>query len=207
MRVIIRAMIALALVASLSNGWRLSPQGVCIRQCGAACLLAMGSLAIMPNGAMASDVRQVGAIETGGFFPGFKDTLKIESIADPRLPTVHLYLADFEKPLGEKVLSNDLFSDPSSASLTCVSTGKVNPADLAAIPTKSDGEDIFSESKAMLKGKSIKIKRVFDKKTNTVIYASFSTRLFTNDDANKSRFKSSICAVSLEPEVQSSSSP
>jgi len=204
MRVILKALIALAVVANLSSGWKLS-QG--LRQGCAACILTLGSLGGFAHGALASEVRQVGSIETGGFLPGFKDTLKIESIADPLLPTVHLFLADFEKPLAEKVLSNDLFSDPSSASLTCVSTGKVNAADLAALPTKSEGEDIFSESKSMFKGKSIKIKRVFDKKTNTVIYASFSTRLFNNDDANKSRFKSSICAVSLEPEIQSSSSP
>jgi hypothetical protein len=32
----------------------------------------------------------------------------------------------------------------------------------------------------------------------TAVYVSYSTRLDKNDDANKSRFKSSLCAVNLD---------
>jgi len=157
--------------------------------------LGCGPATILP--AHANDVRQIGLIESGGLIPGFKDSLKVTSIADPRLPSVHLYLADFEKPLIEKIANNDLFSDPSSASLTCISTGYPSAEQLTSLPTGTSGEDVFSETKSMFKGKQIKIKRVYDKETNTAVYVAFSTRLFNADDGNKSRFKSSLCAVNL----------
>ena len=144
---------------------------------------------------MANDV-QVGSIDAGGFVPGLKDTLKIQRITDNKLPAVHLYLADFERPLVEK-LANDFFSDPSSASLSCVLTGAPTAKELSSLSTDQNGEDVFSESKSFFKGKSIKIKRVYDKESNTAVYAAFSTRFITSDDSNKSRFKSSLCAVNL----------
>lgn len=41
----------------------------------------------------------------------------------------------------------------------------------------------------------IRVRRIYDKENNNLVYASFSTRLDKGDDSNKSRFKSSICAV------------
>jgi CreA protein len=42
------------------------------------------------------------------------------------------------------------------------------------------------------------VQRIYDADKKTAIYVSFNTRLDKSDDANKSRFKSSVCAVSLE---------
>lgn len=42
------------------------------------------------------------------------------------------------------------------------------------------------------------VQRIYDTEKKTAIYVSFNTRLDKNDDTNKSRFKSSVCAVSLE---------
>jgi hypothetical protein len=41
--------------------------------------------------------------------------------------------------------------------------------------------------------------------SSTVVYVSYNTRLDKNDDSNKSRFKSSLCAVNLDDYSTSSS--
>jgi catabolite regulation protein CreA len=76
------------------------------------------------------------------------------------------------------------------------SAGKITPA---SISTSEGGEEVFEESRSLL-FKTLRVQRVYDKETNTVVYVSFSTRLDKSEDANKSRFKSSICAVNLNDE-------
>jgi catabolite regulation protein CreA len=76
------------------------------------------------------------------------------------------------------------------------SAGKITPA---SINTSEGGEEVFEESRSLL-FKTLRVQRVYDKETNTVVYVSFSTRLDKSEDANKSRFKSSICAVNLNDE-------
>lgn len=43
---------------------------------------------------------------------------------------------------------------------------------------------------------AIRVRRVYDESSNTMVYASYSTR-FNSKDSNKSRYKSSICAVHI----------
>jgi CreA protein len=42
------------------------------------------------------------------------------------------------------------------------------------------------------------VQRIYDEDDKTLIYVSYNTRLDKNDDSNKSRFKSSLCAIGLE---------
>lgn len=46
--------------------------------------------------------------------------------------------------------------------------------------------------------KSIVVRRLYDKEANNVVYVSYSSKLDTGSDANKSRFKSSLCALHVE---------
>jgi catabolite regulation protein CreA len=107
---------------------------------------------------------------------------------------VTLYISNFQRPLTER-LSKDFFSDPSYASVSCAKTRKVEIAD--NIGMGKGGEEVFEESKSLL-FKTLRVQRIYDQERNTVVYVSFNTRLDKNDDTNKSRFKSSICAVNLE---------
>jgi catabolite regulation protein CreA len=107
---------------------------------------------------------------------------------------VTLYVSNFQRPLTER-LSKDFFNDPSYASVGCAKTGKIEIAD--NINTSMQGEEVFEESKSLL-FKTLRVQRIYDKEKNTVVYVSFNTRLDKNEDSNKSRFKSSICAVNLE---------
>jgi CreA protein len=184
-------LLALCALCTLSSGLSLGlRRGLAAAGAGLAGLIGQGSL---PSWA---DTRIVGNIETSGLV--FKDTLKVSTFSDPKLPSVHLYLADFERPITEKLASNP-FSDPSSSSLSCVASSPSTPEQIARISGDEKGEEVFSESKNLI-FKSIKVRRLYDKQTNTAIYASYSTRFDKSDDSNLSRYKASLCAVNLGPQ-------
>lgn len=141
--------------------------------------------------AHAESSRLIGEIAGSGIV--FKDTLNIEAFNDPKVKGVQLYISNFERPLNEK-LSKDFFSDPSFAAVGCAKIGPISIAD--NIVKGKQGEEVFEEKKSLL-FKQLRVQRVYDEETNTMVYVSFNTRLNKGDDANKSRYKSSICAVNL----------
>ena len=140
-----------------------------------------------------ANTRTVGSIETSGIV--FKDKLTVHAIKDPKLEGITIYISDFDRPVTEKL--GNIFDDPSSSSLTCVQTAPIDPSALGRISSDQGGEEVFKEDKNLF-FKQIRIKRLYDKETNSVVYASFSTRLDKGDDSNKSRFKSSLCAVHIQ---------
>eukprot|EP00551_Chaetoceros_affinis_P004060 CAMPEP_0203680340 /NCGR_PEP_ID=MMETSP0090-20130426/38868_1 /ASSEMBLY_ACC=CAM_ASM_001088 /TAXON_ID=426623 /ORGANISM="Chaetoceros affinis, Strain CCMP159" /LENGTH=249 /DNA_ID=CAMNT_0050548357 /DNA_START=27 /DNA_END=776 /DNA_ORIENTATION=+ len=172
---------------------------------GSFLLLSSNLSPVLPGGeALAgggSGSRTVGEIAASGIF--FKDTLTVESFDDPKVKGVTLYISNFQRPLNER-LQKDFFSDPSTASVGCAKTGPVSIADNIAIGKQ--GEEVFEEKKSLL-FKELKVQRIYDKEKNTIVYVSFNTRLNKNDDDNKSRFKSSTCAVSLEEPQQMIAAP
>jgi CreA protein len=84
-----------------------------------------------------------------------------------------------------------------SAGVACAKTGKVAIA--SNIAKGPGGEEVFKESRSLL-FKDLRVQRIYDEQENTMVYVSFATRLDKNDDSNKSRFKSSLCAVNLNEE-------
>lgn len=107
---------------------------------------------------------------------------------------VTLYVSNFERPLTERLANG--FSDPSYASVSCAKTSPtIQIAD--NIATGKAGEEVFEESRSLL-FKTLRVERIYDKEKNTMVYVSFNTRLDKGSDNNKARFKSSICAVSLD---------
>lgn len=136
--------------------------------------------------------RTVGEVTGSGLV--FKDTLVIESFDDPKVKGISLYISNFQRPLAER-LQKDFFSDPSFASVSCAKTGPVQIAD--NIAKGKGGEEVFEESKSLL-FKTLRVQRIYDQEKKVVIYVSFNTRLDKNSDSNKSRFKSSTCAISVE---------
>jgi len=161
---------------------------------GAASLAAM-SLAAPLSGtgeAAAAEKRSIGAIAGSGLL--FKDRLVVEAFEDPRISGVTVYLSDFERPITDR-LQKDFFSDPSQAGLTCARRATL--AVKGDLPKSPDGEEIISEARSLL-FKTIKVRRVYDADQNTAVYVAFSTRLNKDDDANKARFSSSLCAVPLD---------
>lgn len=142
--------------------------------------------------AHAEGSKVVGSLKGSGLV--FKDTLNIERFEDPKVKGVTLYISNFDRPITEK-LNGGFFNDPSSASVTCAKTGPVSVAD--NIATSVQGEEVFEESRSLL-FKTLRVQRIYDKEKNTVVYVNFATRIDKTDDANSSRFKSSLCAVNLD---------
>lgn len=170
-----------------------------IKQCKQACLslLTAGTLCLttatsLPTIAAAEQPRIVGQLQGSGLV--FKDTLQIESFEDPKVKGVTLYISNFQRPLTER-LTTSFLQDPSYASVACAKTGPISVAD--NIATGLGGEEVFEESKSLL-FKTLRVQRVYDAEKKTVVYVTYNTRLDKNDDSNKSRFKSSLCAVNLE---------
>mmetsp|Transcript_13124 Transcript_13124/g.27758 ORF Transcript_13124/g.27758 Transcript_13124/m.27758 type:complete len:227 (+) Transcript_13124:41-721(+) len=142
--------------------------------------------------ANAEGSRIIGQISGSGLF--FKDTLTVESFDDPKVKGVTLYVSNFERPLTERI-QKDFFTEPSYASVTAVKTGPIEVAD--NINKDKGGEPVFEEKRSLL-FKELRVQRIYDEEKKTLVYVSFNTRLDKNSDSNKSRFKSSISAISLE---------
>jgi catabolite regulation protein CreA len=144
--------------------------------------------------ANAAESKVVGSLKGSGLV--FKDTLQIERFDDPKVQGVTLYISNFDRPITEKLSGGNFFNDPSYASVACARTGgTVSIAD--NIAKGPQGEEVFEESRSLL-FKTLRVQRVYDEEKKTVVYVSYNTRLDKNDDTNKSRFKSSLCAVNLE---------
>lgn len=146
-----------------------------------------------PQVAYAADSTVVGSIKGSGLV--FKDTLQIERFDDPKIKGVVLYVSNFDRPITEKIGKGNFFNDPSYASVACARNGPVSVAD--NIEKGPQGEEVFEESRSLL-FKTLRVQRIYDEEKKTAVYVSFNTRLDKNDDTNKSRFKSSLCAVNLE---------
>ncbi|MBQ4844108.1 MULTISPECIES: CreA family protein [unclassified Pseudoalteromonas] len=67
------------------------------------------------------------------------------------------------------------FSDPSDMSIACRQTGPITAAQLQEIDLSKSGEIVFKTSKSIL-FKSLKVRRIFDAPTRSLIYLSYSTK-------------------------------
>jgi len=106
----------------------------------------------------------------------------IDAKHDPKLPGVTCHISHVE--------ANFDLSDPSNASIACRQTGDILPHQLADIDQSKNGEVVFTESLSIL-FKTLKVRRIFDKKNNTLIYLSYSTK------ETKGSYKHSLSTVSL----------
>lgn len=130
----------------------------------------------------------------------------------PQPPTtvenVLIFISEFKRSLTDK-LAKDFFSEPSQASVTCAAIGPVtikNPNVKA-----SGGQEVFAEGKGLnlFQQKTLRVRRVYDEKHDTLLYVSYSTRLANNNDEGVSsgRYRTSICALPVAPTVVAAAVP
>lgn len=117
--------------------------------------------ALLTLGACTEDV---GKVSLGLFTT--KDVV-IKSEFDPKIPGVTCHISHVEADLD--------FADPSDMSIACRQTGPILAQHLAQIDLSKSGEVIFRESTSIL-FKSLKVRRIYDKKTATLMYLSYSTK-------------------------------
>lgn len=106
---------------------------------------------------------QVGDVSLG--LLTLKD-IKIERLIDPKVVGVTCFIAH--------VISDLDFVDPSNTSISCRQTGDITLAQMKSIDGSDSGEVVFNRSKSIF-FKTLKIRRIFDKSSSTLIYLSYST--------------------------------
>jgi len=106
----------------------------------------------------------VGKVSLGLFTT--KDVV-IEAKVDPKINGVTCHISHVEADLD--------FSDPSDMSIACRQTGDITPQEIVSIDKSKNGEIVFKESKSIL-FKSLKVRRIYDQKHQTLIYLSYSTK-------------------------------
>lgn len=107
---------------------------------------------------------EVGDVSLGVFTT--KD-IKLNVLTDPLIPGVTCHVASIEADLD--------FADPSDSAISCRQTGEINEKMLANIDKSKSGEIVFKKSKSIF-FKTMKIRRIFDEKSQTLMYVSYSTK-------------------------------
>jgi CreA protein len=128
---------------------------------------------------VACDKNEVGDISLGAFTT---QDIKLNTLVDPVVTGVTCHVASIEADLS--------LSDPSDSSIACRQTGEINAAMIAAIDKSKSGEVVFKKSKSIF-FKSMKIRRVFDEQSQTLMYVSYSTK------ETSGSFKHSLSTVPL----------
>lgn len=137
-------------------------------------LVALCSLALF-----GCDNNEVGDVSLGLFT--MKD-IKLNHFQDPVVTGVTCHVASIEANLS--------FSDPSDSSISCRQTGDITPKMIAKIDKSKSGEVIFKQSKSIF-FKSMKIRRIYDPSSQTLMYLSYSTK------ETSGSFKHSLSTVPL----------
>ncbi|MBD1573526.1 CreA family protein [Vibrio sp. S17_S38] len=125
------------------------------------------------------DNNEVGDVSLGLFTT--KD-IKLNTLVDPEISGVTCHIASIEANLS--------FSDPSDSSISCRQTGEITPEMIASIDRSESGETVFKKSKSVF-FKTMKIRRIYDPKSQTLMYLSYSTK------ETSGSFKHSLSTVPL----------
>lgn len=139
-----------------------------------ASLLFSGAMAIT-----ACSDNEVADVSLGIFT--LKD-IKLNSFVDPLVPGVTCHVASIEANLS--------LSDPSDSAVSCRQTGEITPEMIARIKKGKTGEVVFEKSKSVFL-KTLKIRRIFDEESQTLMYLSYSTR------ETSGSFKHSLSTIPL----------
>lgn len=92
----------------------------------------------------------------------------VEAVQDPKVKGVTCHLSYFERGLIDRLQKGNWFEDPSNSSISCRQTG---PIEIGDIDRDDEGENVFSERRSII-FKTLRVKRIFDAKNNTLIYIS-----------------------------------
>jgi CreA protein len=136
-------------------------------------------LVVTALGLAACSEKEVADVSLGLFTT--KD-IKIQTFNDPKIPGVTCHISHVEANLD--------FADPSDMSIACRQTGEITQSMLQDIDKSKNGEVIFSTSKSIL-FKHLKIRRILDSGSQTLLYLSYSTKESTGS------YKHSLTSVPL----------
>jgi CreA protein len=136
-------------------------------------------LSIALTGLFACSDSEVGDVSLGLFTT--KD-IKIDALQDPIVSGVTCHVSSIEANLD--------FADPSDSSIACRQTGPITAAMFASIDKSASGDVMFTKSKSIF-FKNMKVRRIYDARTQTLMYVSYSTK------ETSGSFKHSLSTVPL----------
>ena len=97
----------------------------------------------------------------------------IEAVPDPKVDGVTCHLVRFDRSVIDRLTKGTWFENPSNSSISCQQTG---PIVIGKIATGAKGEEVFSE-RVSLFFKSIAVRRIYDKTTDTLVYVAYSRQV------------------------------
>jgi CreA protein len=97
----------------------------------------------------------------------------VEAISDPKVQGVTCHLSRFDRSVIDRLAKGNYLEDPSNSAIACRQTG---PIVIGDISTSEHGEDAFSERLSLI-FKSLAVRRIYDKKNNTLIYIAYSKQV------------------------------
>ncbi len=106
----------------------------------------------------------------------------IRDFTDPLIPGVTCHVAS--------VVADLSLADPANSSISCRQTGEIYLDNVVAINKSKSGEEVFKQSQSIL-FKTLKVRRIYDPKNQTLLYLSYSTKNTEGSD------KHSLSTVSL----------
>lgn len=83
------------------------------------------------------------------------------------------HLTHFDRSVIDRLAKGKWFEDPSNSSIACRQT---SPLRIGDIETGPKGEEVFSERMSLL-FKSIAVRRIYDRKNDTLIYVAYSRQV------------------------------
>ena len=97
----------------------------------------------------------------------------VEAVADPKITGVTCHLVHFDRGVIDRLRKGNWFENPSNSGISCQQTG---PIVIGNIVTGGKGEEVFSERMSLF-FKSIAVRRIYDKTTNTLVYVAYSRQV------------------------------
>lgn len=128
-----------------------------------------GAMLVLSAGAGSASAEQVG--EVGVDWLG--NDILIEAIVDPQIEGVTCHVAYFDRGIIDRLQKGNWFEDPSNSSIACRQTG---PIAIGSIDLDEDGEEVFKQRQSLI-WKQLVVKRIYDKKNNTLIYLAHSRQV------------------------------
>ena len=101
------------------------------------------------------------------------NSIVVEAVPDPKVTGITCHITRFDRSLIDRLSKGSWFIDPSNSSIACRQTGPITVGD---IEMSARGEEVFSERLSLI-FKSLAVRRIYDKKNETLIYVIYSRQV------------------------------
>jgi CreA protein len=101
------------------------------------------------------------------------NSIVVDAVNDPKVQGVTCHVTHFDRSLIDRLSKGNWFVDPSNSSIACSQTGPITIGD---IDTSKRGEEVFSQRISLI-FKSLAVRRIYDKTSDTLIYVIYSRQV------------------------------